>query len=274
MDLSSGFVRAGSFLARSLRPDDWEKFVLPGVMIFLLIGGAYSTLSLQEDYGSETLNMTVESLTERQVLAVREQQFSDSLDRPYEEMRGEIQNNLIEERNSLRSQPLFPLKGWLSRLVFRSGAFPAMPEKDLAPWGPEKEYVRAVSLLRYRTAKIQELGDRAVGRPDYSYQNFQQDVEDIKARGWKSEEVQSFLENSSEEASVNLGFLGGTTLEKVKSDGVDSLSFFSFLTPVLVTFLLYYLIGAVSVQGNIELMERREASENHRNGVQDGIEEF
>lgn len=262
MELKSEVLAGKDFLLRSLRPDHWEKFVLPGIMTLLLLAGAFSTVSLQDGYGKETLNITLESLTERQILAVQEQRFPDSLDRPFEEMRNEITSERIDERNDLRSRPLFPVKGWLSRLVFDSGAFLMIPDRDLAPWGPEEEYVKTVSLLRHRTAQIQDLGDKAAVSASYSYEDFQRDVEEIRSKSWRSDEVQQFVENRSEEASLNLGFLGDTSLEQVKEDGISDTGLLDFLPSLLITFIFYYLIGAVSVQGNIELVNRMKNQDN------------
>lgn len=254
MDLEKTLKASSGFLKRSLRPDDFQKFVLPVLMSLILVLGVFSTFDLQESYGEESLNLTLDSLTDQQVLQVRDRHFPETMDQPVKTALDESNRELRSSINEMRSRPLFMPKGLLSRMIFESGAFPLMSERMLAPWNPEKEYVHAVGLLRYRNNRISELGEKADG--SYSYSEFKSDVEIIRSKDYSSEEVQAFMENSSGDSGATLSFLEEVSLEQVMSDGVDSITVVDFLPSFFATFILYYLIGAVSVQGNKELVEK------------------
>jgi hypothetical protein len=253
MDPKQSLLASKGFLKRSLRPDDFEKFVLPALMSFLLIFGVYSTFDLQSSYGENSLDITLESLTEKQVLQVQDRKFPETMERPLETALSEKDKELRSKINSMRSKPLFMPKGLLSRMIFESGAFPFVPERMLAPWNPEQSYVEAVGLLRFRTDRISELEDRG---DNYSYSEFQMDVEVIRSAGFENENVQDFLENSSSGSGATLSFMEDVSLEQVMSDGVDSVGLIDFLPSFLATFLIYYFVGAFSVQGNKELVDK------------------
>ena len=253
MDPEKKLKASIGFLERSLRPDDFQKFVLPVLMSLLLILGVFSTFDLQKSYGEESLNLTLESLTDQQVLQVRDRHFPETMDQPVNTALDKVNSDLRSEINEMRSKPAFMPKGLLSRMVFESGAFPLMPDRMLAPWNPEEEYVRAVGLLRYRNDRIADLGEKA--DDSYSYSEFQSDVDAIRSRDYTSEEVQAFVENSSGDGA-SLSFLEDVSLQQVMSDGVDSISVLDIFPSFFATFIVYYLIGAVSVQGNKELVEK------------------
>jgi len=253
MDLKQGFLASKDFLKRALRPDDFEKFVLPVLMSLLLILGVYSTFDLQSSYGQRSLDFTLESLTERQILQVQDRKFPETMDRPLESALSEKDTELRNEINSMRSKPLFMAKGLLSRMIFDSGVFPLIPDRMLAPWNPEKSYVRALGLLRFRTDRISELAEKD---GNYSYSEFQADVGEIRSVSFEDEEVRAFLENSGSGTGVTLSFMDDVSPEQVMSDGIDSVSFRDFLPSFLVTFLIYYILGAVSFQGNKELVNK------------------
>lgn len=250
MDPEKTLKASAGFLERSLRPDDFQKFVLPVLMSLLLLMGVFSTFDLQKSYGEESLNLTLESLTDQQILQVRDRHFPETMDQPVNTELDEANNDLRSSINEMRSRPLFMPKGLLSRMVFESGAFPLMPDRILAPWNPEKEYVRAVGLLRYRNDRIAMLGEEAD-----SYSEFQEGVDNVRSADYSSEEVQAFVENSSSD-SATLSFMDDVSLQQVVSDGVDSISVLDVLPSFFATFIVYYLIGAVSVQGNKELVDR------------------
>ena len=142
-------------------------------------------------------------------------------------------------------------KGLLSRMIFESGAFPLMPDRMLAPWNPEKSYVGAVGLLRYRNDRIASLGENTD-----SYSEFQDGVDAVRSTDYGSEEVQAFVENKSSEGGSTLSFMEDVSLEQVMSDGVDNIRVLDVLPSFFASFIIYYLIGAVSVQGNKELVEK------------------
>lgn len=254
MDLVKTLKASIGFLGRSLRPDDFQKLVLPVLMTLILVLGVFSTFDLQQSYGEESLNLTLESLTDQQVLQVRDRHFPETMDKPLNSAVDESNRDLRSKINEMRSRPLFMPKGLLSRMIFESGAFPLIPERMLAPWNPEEEYVRAVGLLRYRNDRIADLGEKADG--SYTYSEFQKDVESIRSKEYRSENVQAFLENSTGSDGATLSFLEDVSLDKVISDGVNSISVLDFLPSFFATFIIYYLIGAVSVQGNKELVEK------------------
>ena len=251
MDPEKTVKASVGFLVRSLRPDDFQKFVLPVSMSLLLLLGVFSTFNLQESYGEESLNLTVESLTDQQVLQVKDRHFPETMDEPVNTALDEASNYLRSDINDMRSRPLFMPKGLLSRMIFESGAFPLMPDRMLAPWNPERDYVHAVGLLRYRNDRIASLGETTD-----SYPEFQEGVDAVRSKDYSSEEVQAFVENSSSEGGATLSFMEDVSLEQVMSDGVDSITSIDFLPPFFATFIIYYLIGAVSVQGNKELVEK------------------
>lgn len=254
MDLGKTLLGLINFLKRSVRPDDFQKFVLPVLMSLILVLGVFSTFDLQENYGEKSLNITLESLTEKQVLQVRDTHFPETMERPLNSKINDIDGELRTEINGLRSKPLFMPKGLLSRMIFESGAFPFVPVRALAPWNPEEEYVKAVGLLRYRNDRISDLGEKAGG--SYSYSQFESDVGVIRSKSYESEEVQAFVKNNSGDDGATLSFLEDVSLEKIISDGVDSLNLSDFLPSFLATFVFYYLLGAVSVQANKEIVEK------------------
>ena len=253
MNIQNFFLASIGFLGRSLRPDDLQKFVLPVLMTLILLGGTYSTFDLQENYGEKSLNLTLDSLTEKQVLQVQEREFPETMENSLKTGLNSIDSDLRNKINSMRSRPLFMPKGLLSRMIFESGAFPLMPDRMLAPWNPEESYVRTVGLLRFRTDSISELGKN---KRDYSYSDFEADIKQIKSMNYESEEVQTYLENSSSSNYATLSFMEDISLEKIMSDGVSSISIVDLLPSFFATFLIYYIIGAVSVEGNKELVNR------------------
>lgn len=237
-----------NFLSEALKPD-WQKLVLPGVMTLLLVAGAVSTLQLQDSYGEKSLNTSLETVTEFQILNARNQSFPETLNSSAQSLQEDISESADERKNEIRAQSGFQVKGLLSMVVFRSNVFPLIPEKTLAPWGSEKDYVRAISLTRYRSAEIQKLVEKANKSDNYSYSDFQKDVEEIKNRNWDSEEVQSFLEEQ-DSPSGSVGLIGQLNYQKIRSDGVSEIGLQSFIPSILATFILYYVIGAVTVQAN------------------------
>ena len=251
MDPEKTLKASASFLERSLRPDDFQKFVLPVLMSLLLLMGVFSTFDLQESYGEKSLNLTLESLTDQQVLQVRDRHFPETMEEPVNTALDESNRDLRSSINDMRSKPLFMPKGLLSRMIFESGAFPLMPDRMLAPWNPEKSYVRAVGLLRYRNDRIADLGENTD-----SYSEFQDGVDTIRSADYGSEEVQAFVEENSSEGGATLSFMEDVSLEQVMSDGVDNIRVSDLLPSFFASFIIYYLIGAVSVQGNKELVEK------------------
>lgn len=254
MDLGKTLLDSIDFLKRSLRPDDFQKFVLPVLMSVILVLGVFSTFDLQESYGKKSLNLTLESLTEKHVLQVRDRYFPETMDRPLKNEINSIDRERRTEINDLRSRPLFMPEGLLSRMIFESGAFPLVPERTLAPWNPEKDYVRAVGLLRYRNNRISGLGEKTGS--SYSYPQFQSDVAIIRSKSYEREEVQAFVRNNSSDEGFTLSFLEDVSVEKIISNGVDSISFSDFLPSFFTTFVFYYLLGALSVQANKEVVEK------------------
>lgn len=236
------------FLSNALEPDI-QKLVLPVVMTLLLVSGAFSTLDLQESYGEKSLNVSLEMITELQVLNARNHTFPNSLNRSAKSLQENISDSADKKKNQIRQQSGFRMKGFLSIAVFKSGAFPLVPDKTLAPWGSEKDYVRAISLTRYRSGKIQELVEKANNTENYSYSNFKTDIGEIKQRKWDSEEVQGYLDDQNT-TKGSVGLIGQLNYQKVKSDGVSEIGVQSFLPSIFATFILYYLIGAVAVQAN------------------------
>lgn len=237
-----------NFLSKALKPDR-QKLVLPVVMTFLLIAGAVSTLQLQESYGEKSLNVSLETMTELQVLNARNHSFPETLNGSAQSLQENISESADERKNEIRAQSGFHVKGLLSMVVFRSNVFPMIPEKTLAPWGSEKDYVRAISLTKYRSAEIQNLVEKANSSENYSYSNFQKDVREIRSKNWKNEEVQSYLEDQNS-STGSVGLIGQLNYQKVRSDGISEIGLPSFIPSIIATFVLYYLIGAVAVQAN------------------------
>lgn len=117
--------------------------------------------------------------------------------------------------------------------------------------GSQRDYAKSMALLIYRKEKINQLAGKANRSDNYTYSEFREDLENIRSKSWKEREVQQFLDNySAQEAANVVGMIRRSTLEDIKSGKASEMSYISFLPSVLTTFVLYYLISALAVEGN------------------------
>lgn len=252
---------------------EWQKMVLPVLMVLILSASALSTMDLKNSDESEQLTeLSLETMSNLTEAHMKTEYFNDSINQSQRALSQEISDRADERRDQLVSDRLTQ-KAFLGSLQ-RLGFFPYTPELDVPNFISEKDYLKSLAEVSYRQEQFESLGDRLNSSENISLAEFEEEVQRIKSVDWRDEEVKNYLRNYSQtNGSAGMGGPGLTEeiRQKIIDEDFSELSFTAYLPSLLATFLIYYVVNAVAVQsarkayGQIKRSRRREKEQSDEN---------
>lgn len=256
----------GEFLSEAFQLEK-KKLIMPVLMSLLLFAGAASTLTLQDGLSETVAENSLNAMTELTVLFITENQYNSTLNTSVEERQEDLRMRNEIRQLEVEARPLFHTRVLLSNFAFKSGLFPLAPEAE-RPIISDKVAAKSFALMMYRQERLQQLGRKANRSENYSYSEFQADVEEIKSKKWDSPEVQQFLDNysNSETTGPAFGRLGDELIEKAKTGNFSELSYASFIPSIIATFIAYFVLNALLVETGRKTLHlgREKALENNQ----------
>jgi len=252
---------------------EWQKLVLPVLMVLILSASALSTMDLKNSDESEQLTeLSLETMSNLTEAHMKTEYFKDSINQSQRALSQEISDRADERRDQLVSDRLTQ-KAFLGSLQ-RLGFFPYTPELDVPNFISEKDYLKSLAEVSYRQEQFESLGERLNSSENISLAEFEEEVQRIKSVDWRDEEVKNYLRNYSQtNGSAGMGGPGLTEeiRQKIIDEDFSELSFTAYLPSLLATFLIYYVVNAVAVQsarkayGQIKRSRRREKEQSDEN---------
>ena len=252
---------------------EWQKMVLPVLMVLILSASALSTMDLKNSDESEQLTeLSLETMSNLTEAHMKTEYFNSSINQSQRALSQEISDRADERRDQLVSDRLTQ-KAFLGSLQ-RLGFFPYTPELDVPNFISEKDYLKSLAEVSYRQEQFESLGDRLNSSENISLAEFEEEVQRIKSVDWRDEEVKNYLRNYSQtNGSAGMGGPGLTEeiRQKIIDEDFSELSFTAYLPSLLATFLIYYVVNAVAVQsarkayGQIKRSRRREKEQSDEN---------
>ena len=252
---------------------EWQKLVLPVLMVLILSASALSTMDLKNSDESEQLTeLSLETMSNLTEAHMKTEYFNDSINQSQRALSQEISDRADERRDQLVSDRLTQ-KAFLGSLQ-RLGFFPYTPELDVPNFISEKDYLKSLAEVSYRQEQFESLGERLNSSENISLAEFEEEVQRIKSVDWRDEEVKNYLRNYSQtNGSAGMGGPGLTEeiRQKIIDEDFSELSFTAYLPSLLATFLIYYVVNAVAVQsarkayGQIKRSRRREKEQSDEN---------
>lgn len=252
---------------------EWQKMVLPVLMVLILSASALSTMDLKNSDESEQLTeLSLETMSNLTEAHMKTEYFNDSINQSQRALSQEISDRADERRDQLVSDRLTQ-KAFLGSLQ-RLGFFPYTPELDVPNFISEKDYLKSLAEVSYRQEQFESLGERLNSSENISLAEFEEEVQRIKSVDWRDEEVKNYLRNYSQtNGSAGMGGPGLTEeiRQKIIDEDFSELSFTAYLPSLLATFLIYYVVNAVAVQsarkayGQIKRSRRREKEQSDEN---------
>jgi hypothetical protein len=252
---------------------EWQKMVLPVLMVLILSASALSTMDLKNSDESEQLTeLSLETMSNLTEAHMKTEYFKDSINQSQRALSQEISDRADERRDQLVSDRLTQ-KAFLGSLQ-RLGFFPYTPELDVPNFISEKDYLKSLAEVSYRQEQFESLGERLNSSENISLAEFEEEVQRIKSVDWRDEEVKNYLRNYSQtNGSAGMGGPGLTEeiRQKIIDEDFSELSFTAYLPSLLATFLIYYVVNAVAVQsarkayGQIKRSRRREKEQSDEN---------
>ena len=254
---------------------EWQKLVLPVLMVLILSASALSTMDLKNSDESEELTeLSLETMSNLTEVFLKTEYFNDSINQSQRALSEEITDRADERRDQLVSDRLTQ-KAFLGSLQ-ELGFFPYTPEHDVPIPMPEKDYLKALAEVSYRQEQFDRLGDRLNSSENISLAEFEEEVRQIKSVDWRDEKVKNHLRNYSQPNS-SAGIGGPGLTEEIRQRIIDEdfteLSFTAYLPSLLATFLIYYVVNAVAVQsarkayGQIKRSRRRGKEQSDENNA-------
>ena len=241
---------------------EWQKMVLPVLMVLILSASALSTMDLKNsDESQQITELSLETMSNLSEAYMKTEYFNDSVNRSQEALSRDISDRATERKNELTSG-MYTEKAFIGSLQ-KLGFFPYNPEFDVPLPVSEKDYLSALAEVSYRQAEFNDLEARLNSSENISMTEFQEEVDRVKGVEWRDEEVKSYLRNYSKpEGSAGMGSTGLTEelRQRVIEEDFDELSFTAYLPSILATFLIYYVVNAVAVQSGRKVYGQVKAS--------------
>lgn len=263
------FVEKASDFYADIFTVEWNKMVVPVIMVLALSVSAYSTLDLRNSPESEErIELSVEAMTNLSESFLRTSYFNDSVNKTGEEISREIEDKIDRRQEKLNTDNL-KRKSQIAQIQ-KLGLFPFTPELYTPVHAGRKDAVSALGIIQYRQDRFDQLDKRLNSSENISLEEFDNKIEEIRDSRWEDQKVQDFVENYSyEESNGAVSGLGGDIRESMKTGDIQELTFMDYIPAIFATFVLYYVLNALAVETGRKAYRQINISRNNSEDEKD-----
>ncbi|AOV95145.1 hypothetical protein AQV86_04450 [Nanohaloarchaea archaeon SG9] len=245
---------------------EWQKLVLPFLMVLILSASAFSTIDLKQgDRSSKIVELSIETTSNLSEASIRTTYFNDTVNRSFENLSREIDDRADKRMKELTSGS-YRYKLSIAGLQ-NLGFFPYTPEHKIPLRMSEKDYLTALAEIKYRREQSKLLWERLNSSENITLEEFESEFDRIENVDWKSEEVKAYLRNYSR-PEESVGFeskeLTRDARQKVIDEEFDQLSFTDYIPGLIATFMIYFVVSAVAVESVRKAVRQFKASRERR----------